>query len=388
MGAMTTDDRADAIQREIWAALSASGAATHPVAGAPGGDDVALALAREQLEARIAENPGAWGADALLRACRLLSDVDALQADREAHAVRRRLRELERVQDAVDALRALPAPDAIDRAPVELCRSCSFGRGMISSVIGSMWLPRRLHIEQNSDEHAEEFRAFVESARIPLSHTLLETDLVRRRMAALVTAPLDDGRTFKAIVRASHSSSYVVAPITSRGRAIGFLHADRRDGDQPVTDIDRDRIAAFASCFGLIYEQSVLRTRLKDQLERSRGTFAAAESTLETLERSRLELDEAVLAAAEAAEADARSRISSESSAMPRIASVLTAREREVLGLMAEGATNTRIAEQLVIAEGTVKSHVKHILRKLHAPTRAAAVARYAHLSQRTEQHA
>ncbi|MHB8696263.1 MAG: response regulator transcription factor, partial [Solirubrobacteraceae bacterium] len=35
------------------------------------------------------------------------------------------------------------------------------------------------------------------------------------------------------------------------------------------------------------------------------------------------------------------------------------------------------IAEQLVISGGTVKSHVKHILRKLHAANRAEAVARY-----------
>ena len=49
-----------------------------------------------------------------------------------------------------------------------------------------------------------------------------------------------------------------------------------------------------------------------------------------------------------------------------------TEREREVLELMVAGATNSTIAERLVITEGTVKSHVKHILRKLGAVNRSA----------------
>jgi DNA-binding NarL/FixJ family response regulator len=64
----------------------------------------------------------------------------------------------------------------------------------------------------------------------------------------------------------------------------------------------------------------------------------------------------------------------------------MTRREREVLELMTSGATNTRIAEQLVISEGTVKSHVKHILRKLRASNRAEAVARYLQIMLREQE--
>ncbi|HEX6701973.1 MAG TPA: response regulator transcription factor [Gaiellaceae bacterium] len=46
----------------------------------------------------------------------------------------------------------------------------------------------------------------------------------------------------------------------------------------------------------------------------------------------------------------------------------LTAREREVLTLMAEGRSNAGIAGQLWLAEGTVEKHVRHILAKLHLP--------------------
>jgi DNA-binding NarL/FixJ family response regulator len=52
----------------------------------------------------------------------------------------------------------------------------------------------------------------------------------------------------------------------------------------------------------------------------------------------------------------------------------LTAREIEVLTLIAAGHSNKLIAERLSIADETVKGHVKHILSKLHANDRTHAV--------------
>jgi DNA-binding CsgD family transcriptional regulator len=53
----------------------------------------------------------------------------------------------------------------------------------------------------------------------------------------------------------------------------------------------------------------------------------------------------------------------------------LTAREHEVLGLLAEGLPNKQIARQLGISEHTVKFHVSSVFAKLGAQSRAEAVS-------------
>jgi DNA-binding NarL/FixJ family response regulator len=54
---------------------------------------------------------------------------------------------------------------------------------------------------------------------------------------------------------------------------------------------------------------------------------------------------------------------------------MLTAREREILQLLADGMSNADVAGKLFISQETVKSHVRHILAKLEADTRTHAVA-------------
>jgi LuxR family transcriptional regulator, maltose regulon positive regulatory protein len=53
----------------------------------------------------------------------------------------------------------------------------------------------------------------------------------------------------------------------------------------------------------------------------------------------------------------------------------LTARELEILHLLATGSSNQQIAHQLVISLNTVKRHVQHIIAKLGVTNRTQAVA-------------
>ncbi|MBO9523678.1 MAG: hypothetical protein J7518_19265 [Nocardioidaceae bacterium] len=79
--------------------------------------------------------------------------------------------------------------------------------------------------------------------------------------------------------------------------------------------------------------------------------------------------------AARALAEDLRMPLPTAAPADPEPDSPLSARELEVLRLVALGATNREIAEQLTLSPRTVDRHVSNILGKVSAPTRAAAAA-------------
>lgn len=66
-----------------------------------------------------------------------------------------------------------------------------------------------------------------------------------------------------------------------------------------------------------------------------------------------------------------------QSASLPAASPALTARESEVLGLLARGYTDKEIAERLAISFDTARAHVKHIYEKLHVRSRTEATARF-----------
>ena len=318
--------------------------------------------------------------DEVLSALTAAADLDELRSELRERDLYERLEVLARIRESMEVLRECTTPDElIEMAPGELCRACGFSRAMISRIRGSNWVPEVYEGLADLDPTDELFKEWIEHAQKPLEHLLVETEMVRRRRAILIDDAPGDPRTWSELIERGQTKAYVAAPIVPDGRPIGFLHADKV-GQSPVTVEDRDNLGAFAEQFGLVYHRAVLAERLDLQRTRLREAFEATEALVAELRRAELAI---------ARPADDVQRPQSGALLRPpdsRLEALLTRREREVLQLMSTGASNLRIARELVVSEGTVKSHVRHVLRKLRASNRAEAVVRYLHLVRREQE--
>ncbi len=328
--------------------------------------DAQAALVREALEA--------VGDERALAALEAVLDLSLLERQLIEDGARRRMMALLRVQEGLSKLRAIDeVAKIVDRAPRELVESCGFDRAVLFRVHEGRMVMESAYFGDDI-EGAEKMVAFAQSVAPPLDHMLLETQMIRRRAPEIVRDARNDPRVNRPIIDFSLTHSYVAAPVMPTGRVIGFLHADRLYSGRTVDEIDRDTVWAFAEGFGYAFERTVLMERMRRQHAEVRNALATAEQAAQALQDADLELRKV-----EPAERSPASRRLAEVES--RVQEMLTRREVEVLRLMADGRTNQQIADELVITPGTVKSHVKRVLRKLHASNRAEAASIYARLA-------
>jgi len=300
----------------------------------------------------------------------LLISVLRLQCELLDDELSRRVRCLTEIRNALGDLRGLSPREMIHAAPAVLSREFGFARTMISTVRGSMWLPQHVHIEnEGNDPQSRRLRECLTGAQIHLASAPPEAKLIRNRRGVLVPSPQQDKQRCREIIDVSGCSGYIAAPITVHDRAIGILHADRPEPDGIVTMDHLDQLEAFAECLAVAFESAVLKEKAAQQ-HVAVGNLCA--HVKELIGRSNEPPWWQLSAGASGQRHDAYSR--GDQRAVPS----LTARERQIMSHVAAGATNSEIARCLVISEGTVKSHLKHIARKLNTSSRAAAVAVYA----------
>jgi DNA-binding CsgD family transcriptional regulator len=303
---------------------------------------------------------------------RALIELLALERELSELEYVRRADALERVGDAVRVLGELGSANGIlPRAASELGLGSQFDRVLISEVAGDLMSPLALWTE-SGESVAAELLSELQRAPIRLIYPLVEAEVASRRDVVLLTGPERRGspaggrasttdvrgRAPDELAQTLGMRSYVVAALTAENETIGLVHADAGLTGRGLDELDIEVVAKFAQGLSGVLERAVLR----HTLELHRAELQSAEQWMSGRLSSLAAEDQAVRPSSEAGR---------------RMIEQLTPRELDVLRLMARGLTNLEIAEALVVREGTVKYHVKNVLRKLGATSRADAVARF-----------
>ena len=264
--------------------------------------------------------------------------IDLMQLEREVVELRYTLAldAAERVQEALRRLGEARSPhEILERSAAELSASTHFEQTLVARVAAG------------------------ELAAISASGVATPAGLVVGRPEAAAMA--SDGATVvdvsgHVLAQALGWTECVLAPIRVHGEADALLYAAVPPGGRALAEFDRALVERFARGLGVVLEHAVL----EHAVERHRASLAAL-----GWRRG-------------AAPAAAAIRPPGAGDPPPS-GDPLTPRELEVLRLVAQGFTNAAIAERLAIAEGTVKYHLKNMMRKLRARSRADAVARHLH---------
>jgi DNA-binding CsgD family transcriptional regulator len=299
----------------------------------------------------------------------LLREAATVRIAASRRLLRQPLMAARRVNVALDRLQAVTAyPDLVRAAPAELSWAGDFDRVLFSRVQGSSWLPEAWHATCDAQGPPDvAFGEFVQGAEIPLTSGMLEAEVVRRRTSALVSDVDAEPRVFDPIVEIALSQAYVIAPVISGDRVIGLLHADTHASGRHLTEADRVTIRAFADGVGLTMERLSLLERLGSQRAQILEALVSAAHVVEGISSAPVQLTRRT----EMTLVPTSTRLGDQPD------DGLTSREKEVFSLLLGGATNGQIADRLTVSATTVKSHVKHILRKLRAANRAEAIAQY-----------
>jgi DNA-binding CsgD family transcriptional regulator/GAF domain-containing protein len=275
------------------------------------------------------------------------------------------------MQRGLDRLRRVGnTAGLLDRVCREVVDGCGFERAMLTRVEDGAWLPWMSYWREDR-EGEQRFVDWINEQRFPAS--ALGRDLEHLR-PVLVRDAVSHAGAFMPMIERAQTRSYVAAPVAPAGRMVGVLYAGYGHSQRIVDELDRDILWTFAEAFGRIYERLVVIERLRTQRSQAHAAFEYAENMMASLAGAEIELTRT---ADERVPSDDGYTAAPPAQAPAPIDELLTPREAEVLEMMVRGASNTAIAERLAIKGGTVKSHVKHILRKLDAVNRAEAIGRY-----------
>lgn len=338
-----------------------------------GGQDVARAAFRDLRSAEIAlrgaesgllrelsafDGRGADGA----RIAAALARVSALRTEIRDSMLATRTAAMSDLHRCLHRLRSASSlRDLADRVPAEINR-LGYRRALFSSLSGRSWSARSAYAYADPELSADLVRV---GTAIPgqIGRELPETEVVRTRTPVLVEDAQHNPHVHHRLINLARTKDYVVAPLIGRGEVVGLVHADQHVDHDHVDAFDQQLLGLFAEGLGCLFERVVFREQLAAMRARLREQADAVDDVLGGLQGS------GITEAERPRQADPLERVDGP-------LAQLTRRELDVLRHLVRGESNSQIAEELFVSLGTVKTHVKNVLRKLGAANRAEAAAR------------
>ena len=277
----------------------------------------------------------------------------------------RRADALERVADAVRRLGEIGSPQGIlDRAADELGTSSAFERVMVGAVREGELIVRGIWSGADGEGATAALRE-LGGLPIRLEYPLVEEEVARGQRTAIVQARAARSRGAPRLIDVFGWDSYLVGAVVVQGVTVGLLHGDAFVSGRALDPLDVEVASLYAEGLAGVFERAMLREMLQLHHRELRSAVEWMSARL-----GQLTIGDA-----------GDLTVLGGSGADPALVDALTPREVEVLRLLARGQTNLEIGRTLVVREGTIKYHVKNILRKLGATSRADAVARYSRAS-------
>ncbi len=285
-------------------------------------------------------------------------------------------------------IRALAVLDELVSDALEELGSCNDQAGLFEGIcpvatraLGS----RSVLISRVTEETWSAWRGYSHDARgrsqewanaeeIPLMGLSVEIDVIRAGRAVILDAGSQGGADLPSpFRRMTESAPYILAPVFVGPDAVALLYLPQLSRSAVSPSEYVERVQRFASGLGLILERELLHDRFRAQRRTIRATTGSMERIMSSLDTG---VDLVRLAGR--TQTDAVSAIELPLNELTSTwDKTLTTRESDVVRLLVLGHDNTAIATQLAVTASTVKSHVRHAMRKLGAVNRTELIARY-----------
>lgn len=275
-----------------------------------------------------------------------------------------------KADQALQRLRKARSTDElISQIPREVV-GLGYLRALFSWVDQAHWVAQTAYSANGHDEA----RLLVEAGQQkPLQNmrNLFEFEMLEQRKAILRQGVKGSTRVHPELARLTQSESYVAAPLLSANSVVGFISLDVNVTSGTVDKFDRDLISLFSAGAGLALERVRTLERIASAESEVNQNIEIVKSLMEALRVG----DAAPVTLSAPGPAIAAHR--KDEPLDLRWASQLTRREEQVLRLISDGLANGEIAARLYVAESTVKTHVKSVLRKLGVSSRIEAASLY-----------